>query len=232
MSLPRTLFVDKPKNTDSKETPVIQVFTDFDGTLTGRPGGETVVDVLYRSLQKNPNTSFDRATFLAEKEMVAKLQAGLKEEKNKDMGLVEGAAKFLQTMLNYNAEIVLVSKNRKEYIAAVLQAAGMSKQNISKILIIDRNDLMKVGGSKERAVTEYLKDPAHKAAAITVVSDDDLKDFFAMRQAVTDAGLSDTLIAYDPTNEHFKQYKRFDWAAITKEITQKIKPDSHPRPNV
>ena len=227
MSLPRATLFDKlPKNTDSKETPAIRLFLDFDGTLTGRPGRETVSSDLYKSLQKNREAFYSGAEFIEFKDMIVTLQKGL--EKNKDMKLVEGALCFLKTMLEYNAEIVIISRNRQEYIKAVLQAEGADEKEIAKIRIEDTNTKI---GNKLQVVASFLKNASSKADVI-VVCDDALDDFFKMKQAVTEAGLSATLIAYGPTDDYFKQNRRFDWAAITKEITQKIKPDSHPRPNV
>lgn len=220
MTSPR-LFVDKKVEAveskevkqDRKELGLIRLYLDFDGTLSGRRGSECVFSALYRTLQTDQKANYGDAKFVDEKEMVSKLKEGFEKPEYKTMQMSDGAFKFLDDMLDLNAEIILISRNRKEYIRAVLLNAGMSLEKLAKI---DINDVNTLHAGKYGVVTGIERKATTKAQ-VTVVCDDDHGDYTQMTGAVKNANSATTLVS------HCEAPGKFNWSEISKEAQEKAK---------
>lgn len=189
---------------EQKEQASIRLYLDFDGTLTGRSGSECVFTGLYKSLQTNPETSYSDCTFKAD--IVDRIKAGFAQEENKTMQMERSAFEFLQEMLRQGADINIVSRNRKEYIRAVLLAEGIPLESVNKITIYDVKDL---ASGKHGAV---LRDMMEKTPVkVTVVCDDDPRDCKAMVAALQEGEVQTKLISRSvPPGQ-------FDWQNISSE---------------
>jgi len=210
------MFTQKKGNKESNEV-LIRCYLDFDGTLSGIVGSDTVNSELYESLQiKNkPTDDYADASFIDKKEMLARMEAGFKKEENKGMMMSQEAADFVSKMIQKNADIIIISKNRKDYINAVLELAGLgdiaNKISIKDIRDIEEHD----EGDKRNMVLNHEKSVKQKAT-IVVIGDDNPDDFDDMYRALQESGYSkDDVLAYTADAGQFK------WADNTKEVLVK-----------
>lgn len=193
---------------------ITRFYLDFDGTLTGREGSACVSSDFYQDLQLDPRADYSYACFRGN--MVDLIKTGLALPENKTMRMSEGALSFLKTMLTQGADINIVSRNRKEYIKAVLLAEGMEAELIQKITICDANDLLLTG--KYQAVVDLEK--SKKApAGVVIICDDNSMDCKAMTKAVKDNNDAKTTVI-----SHSEFAGTFDWQKIARDAPQPTKP--------
>lgn len=207
------------KNIDSKPAKTIRCLLDFDGTLTERAGRDAVFTKLYESLkidkdslELHPNTgkSYADATFKDMKEMVRLLHEGLQKDENKTMGMSPGAFEFLKKMLEINADVTIITRNREAYIRAILLERGMEEKLLSKLKI---NDVLQPGDKFEKA--QAILSSTGKMD-VTVVCDDDRGDFNLMFKAATSSFAKGTTVVARNAAPG-----AFHWDAITKEVMEK-----------
>lgn len=171
----------EPQVTQS-EQPAARLYLDFDGTLTGLSGDDTVKSDnsnymsllqesrLHLSILINSNENI----FLDHDKMVEKI----KNEFPANMKLCSGTKDFLEKMAANHTEIIIVSNNRKEYIQAVLEAGGVGRDVIDKIEIHDRLE----SGSKQDIV-KGLETTRHDNVPC-FVADDTLKNCQEMKEGI------------------------------------------------
>jgi hypothetical protein len=161
----------------------VRLYLDFDGTLTFCGGSQTISSALYSSLTTGSNRDkYWLADYRQRAEMIATLKEGLEKPENASMKMVNGALDFINNMIESKAEVVIVSRNRKEYIEALLVSEGLAEQQLNHIIIKDIKDLLK-RGNKKNIVLDHEQE-AKTAAQTTVVCDDDAQDFELMKQAI------------------------------------------------
>lgn len=204
----------RPASSDHSYANLTQVkfYLDFDGTLSDRKGSQCVFSNLYRSLQLNSSDSYEVCHF--KQNMVDLLRAGFTLPENRAMRMSKGALKFLEDMITEGAEVNIISRNRKEYIRAVLSVEGMDSKQIEKITIRDVNDLISSNGKYLTVLN--MEQSKTKPAKVAVVCDDDPSDCEAMKKAVTEGDAKASLISYSTSPG------AFDWPQISQDVYQRI----------
>jgi hypothetical protein len=197
--------------------PVIRCYLDFDGTLTSQSGSKTIRSPLYRSLY----TGFDYQSGDFKENIVEVLNDGFAKnnEAKEKLAPSPEAIRFLQSLLTENAEIFIISKNREEYIKAILEVAGLKKEDIARIMVKDTRALSALASAKSESgrPPKYLMVAECEAKATTeakcvIVCDDDESDFRSMVEAVR-------LSKYTPV-EVFSRCPpgEYNWNAISQNI--------------
>lgn len=193
----------------------VTLYLDFDGTLTDREGSQCVYSDLYRSLQTDKNVSYSDCIF--KDNMVELLKEGFKQADNATMRMTKGGVDFLNHMLASGAHINIVSRNRKEYIQAVLLVEGVKAELVQEnIKIYDVNDLT----SGKYGVVANLH--TNSTAEVAVVADDNPKDCKAMENAIEvenatkDSGPKTAVLSY------VAKPGTFDWPKIEADTRAKV----------
>lgn len=157
-------------------------FFDFDGTLTSLDGSRTVFSDLYQSLcEPMPVFHYNDAKF--KPDFLSILKSGLALESNKKLRLTAEAYKTLQTLINKQAIIYLISRNRSEYIQAMLELAGIQSDDLHIIGIIEMDKK-----NKDHHVYQLVQQHQDGTPIICGVADDSPSDAETMRIAARDAG--------------------------------------------
>lgn len=178
----------------------VVIYLDFDGTLTGRPGNDTVFKEFYQSLlegyeegkiqdyekplMKNPQeiqVLFEKKFGRYSPDMAPSI---------KDFDLLMGteAVHFLQQVLaNSDIRVTIVSRNRENYIKAMFAYQGFSEEEISKIKIYELAD-------KSHSVRDDLEDMAIQENRHIYIFDDNCKDCERMVKATRWCGYLDNQI--------------------------------------
>jgi len=182
----------EPEESNEIKKPKIRCYLDFDGTLTKSSGLLTIESEFYRSLFVNPSQvtsgNYDKTeteggvNLKTEEERWELIKNEFKEEGSQFSNLLitESAKRLLKMMIEINADIIVVSKNRKEYIKDMFKWAGFSKEEITKFTIYDVRDY---GGNKFDRVTEHEM-KLNKPAAGIVIADDSKGDYDQMLFAI------------------------------------------------
>ncbi len=156
----------------------LRCYLDFDGTATSLAGGPVVCSIDYQRLQKQTDSEvdYDAADFIDFNQMVERIK---KFDK-----LMQVKPDFIEFLKKFSdADIVIVSKNRKEYILASLVAAGLADEIIQKITIYDVKSMQ--GKNKGYIVAEH--ENTHPPADVIVVGDDNGSDFTRMTNALANS---------------------------------------------
>ncbi len=185
-----------------------RLYLDFDGTLSSLEGSQCINSALYKTLQIDSDDDYNFCSF--KENIVNLLKAGFERPENKKMKVIEDALSFLKNMIAEKADVIIISRNREEYIKAVLEASGLERTLIDQITIIDTHKMT----SKYQAVIdlETQKTPRD----ITVICDDNFVDYSAMQKAVKNSGTKTSIVPYS------NAAGAFNWAAIERDINQKI----------
>ncbi|CDZ79308.1 hypothetical protein BN59_03626 [Legionella massiliensis] len=194
---------------------IVDIFTDFDGTVTGRAGNETVFTPFYQSLLQNyqplPNFVQDyKETPMKNAEELLRLfeekfgpynpSFNYAEQTDGDLLMSPAAVTFFHELLSCDSQvrINIITKNRVEYIAALFRYQGFSEEEIAKLTIM-------CSGAKYFDVSHLLRQarPSH-----IYVLDDSVTDFEAMKLAVLDSGVAATMHGYrlSPGQFDWEQY--------------------------
>lgn len=201
----------------------ILIFTDFDGTITGREGLKTVLDDFYQSLMvgyiAEKRQNYKMATLQPSEEVQKIFEKKFGKytrnfnygQKDADILMSANAVAFFKQAVNNPAVTVkIITKNRQDYIQEVLKYHGFTQEEISKIIIDDT-------GHKERAVHESLnaeQNSEPKPSHIYIL-DDNESDFGAMVTAAESP-------KYGYQAEQIKKYNQkpgqFQWAQYQQEI--------------
>ena len=198
----------------------LRLYLDFDGTCTASAGADTVRNPVYQSLHSE--VRYDEAEFKSQPIM----RAILAKPTNTNLRLKPDVAEYLPMALSRNADIVIVSRNRREYIEAILSVGGLTDDEIEKIKIYDIRDIRSNYNSKGIVIANH-EDLREKPANITVICDDDLNGLYSMEYAVK-------AVAGDKTN--LLSYKgnpgEIDFIQIRQDIDAKLQADAEIKQNM
>ncbi len=201
----------------------ILIFTDCDGTLTGREGSKTVFGDFYQSLLVGYTVGVKQDYKWTNLKSPEEIQKIFEEkfgkynsdfnyaQKDADLLMSADAVAFLKHAVNNPAITVkIITKNRQGYIQALLEYQGFSQKEINKITIED-NKL------KNTAVLESLSAEENIASKPThiYILDDSPSDYGAM------VGAAETP-EYGYRAEQIKKYNQepgqFQWAQYQQDI--------------
>lgn len=163
----------------------IQIYTDFDGTITSKPGGQTVFLPFYQSLLVGYQTGLRQDYKKISMHSPNALQSLFEKEFGKYIPnhtshailMNQNAVNFFhETLKQDNVTINIVTRNRKEYIIAMFRYQGFLPEEIEKMTI------MQSGRKREDVSRHLLLQRANKPTHILIL-DDDKSDFTAMMQA-------------------------------------------------
>lgn len=196
------------------------IYSDFDGIATNRPGSATVFSPFYASLLQSAIIQDNYKDPLMKGE--TEVQALFEEKFGKydehfdftktdaDMLISRDAVTFFHEVLK-NDQITLkfITKNRKDYIQAMLQYQGFTSEEINRIAIFD-------SGLKSTDVFhDLMAQPNKNEVSHVYVLDDSPSDFAQMVRGVQFGGFK---------NEQIRQYNKkpgqFEWARYQQDIQQ------------
>lgn len=198
------------------------IYSDYDGTLTQRSGNKTVFTPFYQSLLQGYKTgvtqdSYKNPPLKSETEVQELFEAKFGKYDNHfdhtqidaDMLISADAVTFLHEILkNEQIKLRIITKNRKDYIQAMLQYQGFTSEEINKIIIFD-------SGLKMQSVLTDLQPYPHKEVRKIYILDDSKPDFGQMLRAVKIRGFKD---------EQIQQYNlmpgQFEWSSYQHNIQQ------------
>ncbi len=183
------------------------LYLDFDGTLTGVDGNTAVNSDLYKSLQINSNDEYHAAVFKNDTEIANILSLEGQKFLDASMTIQDNAAQFLKSALeNPNIIMRIVSKNRAEYIKAMLRYSKFTEDQIGKIKIYDTrgiSELRKLSRQDQNKrtivyndLTQLIKD---KTITRVCVFDDNNADLNLMNAAADDVNSYINDPSYDKT---------------------------------
>jgi hypothetical protein len=185
----------------------IVIYCDFDGTLTQRTGASTVFTAFYQSMfagfigviQKDYLTP----SFKSADEMQRKFEEKFGKytmpynysAQDTEFLLSVNALEFLKSVIKYHEiHFFIVTKNRPEYIKAMLRYQGLTPYEISKINF----------KSSMNKYHDVRND--HTAGDYYFLFDDDQKDLEAMHNAVKEKIHESRINVF-----HTKKPGNFDW---------------------
>jgi 2-hydroxy-3-keto-5-methylthiopentenyl-1-phosphate phosphatase len=195
------------------------MLTDFDGTITGKSGSETVFTSFYQSLLGEGK----RADYYSRSFKSAQEVQKLFEEKfgkfdsnfdysQKDAGILmskEAVSFFKEALHNHDHSILIITKNRKDYIQALFRFHGFTEDEINKLTIND-------SGLKYEAAMNHLTSVEYRQNRpdYIYILDDNREDYQEMVRAVE--------IWSKLHSEQIKQYNespgQFKWAQYQQDI--------------
>lgn len=198
------------------------IYSDYDGTLTQRSGNNTVFTPFYQSLLQGYKTgvtqdSYKTPLLKSETEVQELFAAKFGKYDNHfdhtqvdaDMLISADAVTFLHEILkNEQIKLRIITKNRKDYIQAMLQYQGFTPEEINKMIIFD-------SGLKMQSVLTDLQPHLHKEVSKIYILDDSKPDFGQMLRAVSIRGFKDEQI--QPYNLMPGQ---FEWSSYQRDIQQ------------
>lgn len=162
----------------TQEAPTILIFCDFDGTLTGLAGNVLVDTDFYNNLLITPGN------YIGPLHPLPYLLAHMRKELTGDdpRRMTKSAVWFLKNCLQLNnpIKLVIISKNQKAYIEALLHYEGFNQDEIECMDILDVHDLQLFG--KKGAAQRILEQHRSRAQIIDYVHiyDDYREDLQAM----------------------------------------------------
>lgn len=195
------------------------LYIDFDGTLTTLSGQQTIdLEIYHKLIQKWANGAnklgSHETKFKPHAECVNLLKQILRHPNN-HLRMTINALSFLQWMLEQEIEVIIISRNRREFINAMLNAQSEMDKitlNEKQIIIKDRMDLMDnlFFKNKGNIIEEWENN--HANVSFTIICDDDPKDFKEMTEmVVTKNNLTTPIFILAKSGE-------FDFAAIKQKI--------------
>ncbi|CEG57567.1 hypothetical protein [Legionella fallonii] len=202
----------------------VLIFTDFDGTITSKEGSKTVFGEFYQSLMDGYEVGKIQRNYkhtpLKSPEEVQKIFEAKfgKYDSNfnytqKDTDVLMSAdavAFFKQALNNSSITVKIITKNRQDYIHALLKYHGFSAEEIGKLTIDDT-------GWKNNAIHTSLRAPENNTSKPThiYILDDNPADFDAMVSAAESPEYG-----YEATQ--IKKYNQdagqFQWAQYQQDI--------------
>ena len=198
--------------------PYITILSDFDGTLTGAEGRKAVFSLFYNSLFIRPFPGYSvpgdyKTLLLKEPAVVAKLfEENDSELREMKMLMSDKAVEFLHKALHsVYIKVMIVTKNRADYIVAMLKYQGFSEYEISRLTIKD-------SGHKFEDVSEELRTYPSRPTHFYVL-DDNADDLHEMVRAVEGSGVPSTNIS-----SYHCGVGDFAWDRYQIDIKEKIMP--------
>ncbi|MCL5272524.1 MAG: hypothetical protein M1486_04325, partial [Gammaproteobacteria bacterium] len=205
----------------------IVIYTDFDGTLTGKVGSATVFSPFYQSLLAGYSGKIQdyKQTPMKPGEEIQQLfveQFGLFKDgfdysqNDTEMLMSADAVLFLHELLkNDQVTINIITKNRADYITALLKYQGFSEEEINKISIQD-------SGYKFDAVSQSLHSLKERASCLYILDDDKSNDYPAMYRAAQ-------MNSYPA--DHIRGYNelpgQFNWSVYQNDIMTLLTNNEH-----
>ncbi|KTC83490.1 hypothetical protein [Legionella cincinnatiensis] len=199
---------------------IIIIYTDFDGTITEKPGGNVVFTEFYQSLlrgyKEGVRQDYKRTPMkeLSEIHSIFEAKFGKYNEnfqyKQKDISFLmnPNAVKFFHKILrNPDIAVNIVTKNRVEYIKAVFRYQGFSDAEINQLTIFD-------SGDKFFDVNSQLAHQKDKANRIYIL-DDSEAEYIEMFRAVKNNGYNEKEI-----RGYNKKSGQFAWIQYLKYIEE------------
>lgn len=195
--------------------PVIEILTDFDGTMTEVPGGRLVFGRFYQSLLLDPRAGYQSQLLPREKILqIMKhvfIEQAIDTEKRDPRRLSEAALRFLNYAVNHEQMgICIISKNQVDYIKAVLSFEGLTDEQIDRITII-------APAEKYTVACLYLKS---KSPQQIYIYDDVIEDAKAMQMAASQCCKDVHLVNELPGH--------FDWDTELEMIKKKLQLNPNP----
>ncbi|HAT1820971.1 TPA: hypothetical protein JAZ42_04270 [Legionella pneumophila] len=204
------------------------IFTDFDGTVTGRSGNETVFTEFYQSLlqgyQKDVEQDYKSTPMKDPIEVQALIEAKFGEysenfdHSQQDVDFLmrpEAVAFFHEVLKNDDVTVNIVTKNRVEYIKAVFKYQGFSDEEISKLTTLE-------SGYKFNDVNSRLNHQTEKANRVYIL-DDSPTDYAEMLRAVKGKGYNE---------EEIRGYRKnpgeFEWSQYLEDVREIFPPKVTP----
>ncbi|GAN22185.1 hypothetical protein lptwr_00061 [Legionella pneumophila] len=204
--------------------PKVIIFTDFDGTVTGRSGNETVFTEFYQSLlqgyKKDVEQDYKNTPMKDPIEAQALFEAKYgKYNENFDhdqqdvdfLMSPEAVAFFHEVLKNDDVTVNIVTKNRAEYIKAVFKYQGFSDEEIEKLTILE-------SGYKFNDVNSRLNHPTERANRVYIL-DDSPTDYAEMLRAVKGKGFNE---------EEIRGYRKnpgeFEWSQYVEDVREMFPP--------
>ncbi|HAT2094888.1 TPA: HAD family hydrolase [Legionella pneumophila] len=204
--------------------PKVIIFTDFDGTVTGRSGNETVFTEFYQSLlqgyKKDVEQDYKNTPMKDPIEVQALFEAKYgKYNENFDhdqqdvdfLMRPEAVAFFHEVLKNDDVTVNIVTKNRFEYIKAVFKYQGFSDEEIKKLTILE-------SGYKFNDVNSRLNHSTERANRVYIL-DDSPTDYAEMLRAVKDKGYNE---------EEIRGYRKnpgeFEWSQYLEDVREMFPP--------
>ncbi|HAU1652948.1 TPA: hypothetical protein JBJ28_05025 [Legionella pneumophila] len=204
--------------------PKVIIFTDFDGTVTGRSGNETVFTEFYQSLlqgyKKDVEQDYKNTPMKDPIEVQALFEAKFgKYNENFDhdqqdvdfLMRPEAVAFFHEVLKNDDVTVNIVTKNRAEYIKAVFKYQGFSDEEIEKLTILE-------SGYKFNDVNSRLNHPTERANRVYIL-DDSPTDYAEMLRAVKGKGYNE---------EEIRGYRKnpgeFEWSQYIEDVREMFPP--------
>ncbi|HEA4149767.1 TPA: Dot/Icm T4SS effector phosphotyrosine phosphatase Ceg4 [Legionella pneumophila] len=204
--------------------PKVIIFTDFDGTVTGKSGNETVFTEFYQSLlqgyKKDVEQDYKNTPMKDPIEAQALFEAKYgKYNENFDhdqqdvdfLMSPEAVAFFHEVLKNDDVTVNIVTKNRAEYIKAVFKYQGFSDEEISKLTILE-------SGYKFNDVNSRLNHPTERANRVYIL-DDSPTDYAEMLRAVKGKGYNE---------EEIRGYRKnpgeFEWSQYLEDVREMFPP--------
>ncbi|HBD7428659.1 TPA: HAD family hydrolase [Legionella pneumophila] len=208
--------------------PKVIIFTDFDGTVTGRSGNETVFTEFYQSLlqgyQKDVEQDYKSTPMKDPIEVQALIEAKFGEysenfdHSQQDVDFLmrpEAVAFFHEVLKNDDVTVNIVTKNRVEYIKAVFKYQGFSDEEISKLTTLE-------SGYKFNDVNSRLNHQTEKANRVYIL-DDSPTDYAEMLRAVKGKGYNE---------EEIRGYRKnpgeFEWSQYLEDVREIFPPKVTP----
>ncbi|HAT7073386.1 TPA: hypothetical protein JAN90_11580 [Legionella pneumophila] len=204
--------------------PKVIIFTDFDGTVTGRSGNETVFTEFYQSLlqgyKKDVEQDYKNTPMKDPIEAQALFEAKYgKYNENFDhdqqdvdfLMRPEAVAFFHEVLKNDDVTVNIVTKNRVEYIKAVFKYQGFSDEEISKLTTLE-------SGYKFNDVNSRLNHQTEKANQVYIL-DDSPTDHAEMLRAVKGKGYNEEEI-----RGYCKNPGEFEWSQYLEDVREIFPP--------
>lgn len=194
------------------------IYSDFDGTMTRRGGEKTVYSDFYQSLLtgyiKNKLQEYKSKPMLSAEDLQNALvnKFGAYDDtfeydkKDADLLITPDAIAFFHKVLQHkDIKVHIVTKNRREYVMALLKYQGFTDEELNKLSISD-------SGEKLNYVKQDLASQIIQADKIFIF-DDSLPDLNKMKIGTQKNN-------YEPhkVSAHTQQPGHFNWKNYEEEI--------------
>lgn len=199
----------------------VLIYTDFDGTITGRVGFDTVSSDFYQSLLQNYKKGAEqnyKTTPLKDENELQNLfethfgtyKDGFNyEQEDADILMTAEAVTFFKNVLNNpDISVNIFTKNRSDYIKSLFKYHGFSQEEISQLQFDE-------SGGKGYALHMSLMRPENIHPTHIYILDDSKSDYIDMTLIAEDA-----LFKFHP--DQIKKYNnpvgQFEWGKYQKDI--------------
>lgn len=198
----------------------IVIYTDFDGTITGKPGNAIVFKDFYQSLlmgykndvkqdyKSTPMKDIHQILYLFEEKFGSYDQSFNFQQEDSNFLMSSEAVTFFHAIFeNPDVEINIITRNRAEYIIALFTYQGFTTEEINRLSIME-------SGFKHDDVAMNLQSQKESPGYIYIL-DDSVADFEEMMKAAK-------LVGYN--SEQIRGYRKdpgeFEWIKYLQDIKE------------